>query len=212
MNKPTILYIHGFASGPGMKADLLRKAFPECDVISPTLTGDVAIDNKILGMVWNQYQLTQIEAQECPLFLVGTSLGGFYALGLAARAGFDKFPKIQTTYLINPSFEPHITLRKYLGVPIKNWKTGEPITLEEDSFKQLEHLYDYFTNSQQNLLKDSKLEVFIGEKDDVLTFDNFYKFIQDNGINANYTYEKQDHRFQDISSVIAKLSKEIIYF
>ena len=55
-------------------------------------------------------------------------------------------------------------------------------------------------------------EVFIGEDDKVLTFDNFYKFIQDNGINANYTYSKQDHRFQDISSVIAKLSKEIIYF
>ena len=210
MIKPTILYIHGFASAPGLKADLLRNAFPECDVIAPALTGDVAKDYEILSMVWNQIE--NIKAQGNQLFVVGTSLGGFYALGLAARAGFDNFPKIQTTYLINPSFEPHITLRKYLGVPIKNWKTGEPITLEEDSFKQLEHLYDYFTNSQQNLLKDSKLEVFIGEKDDVLTFDNFYKFIQDNGINANYTYEKQDHRFQDISSVITKLSKEIIYF
>jgi len=204
MNKPTILYIHGFASAPGLKADLLRNAFPECDVIAPALTGNVSEDTGILGMVWNQIE--NIKPQGNQLFVVGTSLGGFYALSLAARAG------IQTTYLINPSFEPHITLRKYLGVPIKNWKTGEPITLEEDSFRQLEHLYDYFTNSQQNLLKDSKLEVFIGEKDDVLTFDNFYKFIQDNGINANYTYDKQDHRFQDISSVITKLSKEIIYF
>ena len=210
MNKPTILYIHGFASAPGLKADLLRNAFPECDVIAPTLTGNVAEDGNILAMVWNQ--LENIKPQSQSLHVVGTSLGGFYALGLAARAGFDKFPKIQTTYLINPSFEPHITLRKYLGVPVPNWKTGEPITLEEDSFRQLEHLYEYITNSQQNLLKDSKLEVFIGEKDDVLTFDNFYKFIQDNGINANYTYDKQDHRFQDISSVIAKLSKEIIYF
>jgi predicted esterase YcpF (UPF0227 family) len=212
MNKPTILYIHGFASAPGLKADLLRNAFPDCDVIAPTLTGDISEDIGILGMVWNQLELAEPQS----LFLVGTSLGGFYALSLAARSGFDnivdKFPKIQTTYLINPSFEPHITLRKYLGVSVKNWKTGDPITLEEDSFRQLEHLYEYFTNSQQNLLKDSKLEVFIGEDDEVLNFDSFYKFIQDNGINANYTYSKQDHRFQDISSVIAKLSKEIIYF
>ena len=209
MIKPTILYIHGFASAPGLKADLLRNAFPECDVIAPTLTGDVSEDIGILGMVWNQ--LENIKPQGNQLFVVGTSLGGFYALSLAARAGFDKFPKIQTTYLINPSFEPHITLRKYLGVPVLNWKTGEPITLEEESFRQLEHLYDYFAKGE-NLLKDSKLEVFIGEDDKVLTFDNFYKFIQDNDINANYTYSKQDHRFQDISSVIAKLSKEIIYF
>ena len=210
MIKPTILYIHGFASAPGLKADLLRNAFPECDVIAPTLTGDVSEDIGILGMEWNQ--LENIKPQGNQLFVVGTSLGGFYALSLAAKAGFQKFPLIQTTYLINPSFEPHITLRKYLGVPVPNWKTGEPITLEEDSFRQLEHLYEYITNSQQNLLKDSKLEVFIGEDDKVLTFDNFYKFIQDNDINANYTYSKQDHRFQDISSVIAKLSKEIIYF
>lgn len=210
MNKPTILYIHGFASTPGLKAELLKNAFPDCDVIAPTLTGSVSKDTEILAMVWNQ--LGNIKPQSQSLFVVGTSLGGFYALSLAARAGFDKFPKIQTTYLINPSFEPHITLRKYLGVSVPNWKTGELITLEEDSFRQLEHLYEYITNSQQNLLKDSKLEVFIGEKDDVLTFDNFYKFIQDNTINANYTYDKQDHRFQDISSVITKLSKEIIYF
>lgn len=210
MIKPTILYIHGFASAPGLKADLLRNAFPECDVIAPTLTGNIAEDINILAMVWNQ--LENIKPQGNQLFVVGTSLGGFYALSLAAKAGFEKFPLIQTTYLINPSFEPHITLRKYLGVPVPNWKTGEPITLEEDSFLQLEHLYEYITNSQQNLLKNSKLEVFIGEKDDVLTFNNLDKFIQDNGINANYTYEKQDHRFQDISSVIAKLSKEIIYF
>jgi len=93
-----ILYIHGFASsGLGEKARVVREYFGE-EAFAPSLSyvPELAVDT-----------LEQI-ARGCrtrnePLHLIGSSLGGFYALYLAERYGLR-------AVLINPSVHPWETL------------------------------------------------------------------------------------------------------
>ena len=98
-----ILYIHGFASsGLGAKAETVREYFGE-EAFAPSLpyVPDLAMDTLI--------QIAE-QAAGCrePLHLIGSSLGGFYALYLAER--FDL-----KAVLVNPSTRPWETLAAHTG-------------------------------------------------------------------------------------------------
>ena len=92
--KKSILYIHGFASGPGQKAKDLQKAFPDHDIVSPQLSGQINLDmfNLKTYLFDKSFDFDAI---------VGTSLGGFYALALRTEAIIN-IP----TYVINPALSP----------------------------------------------------------------------------------------------------------
>ncbi|WP_292657565.1 YqiA/YcfP family alpha/beta fold hydrolase [Nitratifractor sp.] len=98
-----ILYIHGFASsGLGAKAETVREYFGE-EAFAPSLpyVPDLAMDTLI--------QIAeQADRRREPLYLIGSSLGGFYALYLAER--FDC-----KAVLVNPSTRPWETLAAHTG-------------------------------------------------------------------------------------------------
>jgi predicted esterase YcpF (UPF0227 family) len=98
-----ILYIHGFASsGLGAKARTVREYFG-AESLAPSFSHipELAVDT-----------LTQIVEQarhlDEPVGLIGSSLGGFYALRLAERFGLP-------AVLINPSIRPWETLAAQTG-------------------------------------------------------------------------------------------------
>lgn len=95
----TVLYIHGFASsGNTSKVAQLRDILGE-DILAPSLTHNPGPDMKMLmDLVRNNHIKT----------VVGSSLGGFYAILLGEY--FDL-----RLILINPSLEPHKTLVDKLG-------------------------------------------------------------------------------------------------
>lgn len=96
-----IIYLHGFASaGFGTKAQKFLEYFEE-ELITPTLP---TIPNLAIA---NLEQL--IEAflnRDEKVSLIGSSLGGFYALYLANKYNLK-------AVLINPSIYPWITLESY---------------------------------------------------------------------------------------------------
>lgn len=95
MDRP-VLYIHGFASsGRSAKAAVLQAHFPE--VYAPTLSPIPELAVETLE------QFIAALAPRHPL-LVGSSLGGYYALHLAATAGLP-------AVLVNPvtAIEPPLT-------------------------------------------------------------------------------------------------------
>ena len=97
-----IIYIHGFGShGLGSKANAFRSYFKSNgeDFIAPSLSTipDLAIQT-----------LEELIESYDDVKLIGSSLGGFYALYLAQKYGHE-------AVLINPSIYPYITLRKVLG-------------------------------------------------------------------------------------------------
>jgi len=116
----TALYIHGFrSSSQSRKAQQLgawmAEHRPDVRFLCPDLSFDPAA------------ALAQLEAVcgaclPSELTLVGSSLGGFYALVLAERFGCK-------AVLLNPSLRPYETLRAHLGAQT-NLYTGEPFVLE----------------------------------------------------------------------------------
>ncbi len=98
-----ILYLHGFASsGLGAKARSVREYFGE-RVLAPSLPyiPELALDTL-------EQILAQARRLHEPVGLMGSSLGGFYALRLAERHGLP-------AVLINPSVRPWETLAAHTG-------------------------------------------------------------------------------------------------
>jgi len=197
--KSIVIYIHGFASGPGLKADILEKAFPNSKIVAPQLIGHVEEDLVTLKKLVFQYS-----KHNSQIHIVGTSLGGFYALCIAA-SNLVEFhmgnpPKF---YVINPSFSPHETLLKYKDQEVPNYKSGPSVTLINIDFDALKLNKEYM---MKNFKGGIDLNVFIGTKDEVLQFDEFLEFLETvPGLMTNMHYSEQDHRFANIDSVIKSL-------
>jgi predicted esterase YcpF (UPF0227 family) len=115
---PSLVYVHGFrSSSRSRKAMQLRDDLDrhrgECvdfDFVAPDLSVDPA-----RAMVQLAACCRSVPARE--LTLVGSSLGGFYALVLAEQLGCR-------AVFLNPSIRPFDTLAGYLG-PQANFHTGE---------------------------------------------------------------------------------------
>lgn len=94
-----LLYIHGFAStGKTSKTKQLAE-ITGMQVIAPSLTHDPMVDLQLLAHIVESTNVTAV---------VGSSLGGFYALYLAQRYDLR-------VVLINPSLKPYDTLADKLG-------------------------------------------------------------------------------------------------
>jgi len=197
--KSIVIYIHGFASGPGLKAELMKNAFPNSEIIAPQLTGHVVDDLVTLKKLVFQYA-----KHNSQIHIVGTSLGGFYTLCIAA-SNLVEFhmgnpPKF---YVINPSFSPHETLLKYKDKEVPNYKSGPDILLIDSDFTELKIERNYMV---KNFPGGIDLNVFIGTQDEVLVFDEFLVFLEMvPGLMTNMHYSEQNHRFANIDSVIKSL-------
>lgn len=125
---PTLLYIHGFLSSPkSAKAQAtqswLRYHRPQWQYQCPFLSSypgeaQAALD----GLV------TQLDGEE--IYLVGSSLGGFWATYLTERYGFR-------SVLINPAVHPQLRFADLVGQTLDNYHTGEPCILRQQDIDQL---------------------------------------------------------------------------
>ena len=126
MGGALILYLHGFCSSPASwKSRLLAEALAQrglatqfiCPQLSPVpaqAMADVAC--------W-------IEAQDRPVTLVGSSLGGHYANHLAEKYGLK-------AVLINPAAVDRLDLAKFIGEH-QNFHSGERFCFTAEHAAQL---------------------------------------------------------------------------
>ena len=99
-----LIYIHGFGgSGRGVKATLFQKAFSKGPCIAPSLSyvPDLAIQTLC-------ELIETFVARGETVSLIGSSLGGYYALYLSERYALK-------VVLLNPSLYPYKTLTAYVG-------------------------------------------------------------------------------------------------
>ena len=189
--KTTIINLHGFNSGPGAKAEELQNQFPDCEVIAPQLPYDPKQAIELIRGIIDEHI-------ENDIHIVGTSLGAFYAMYLSTY--YNTCDNIYF-YLINTSFEPHATLRRYEGKVISNFKTGEEFETTAQFFDALAILYSRIKNNyDRDCICASTY--FIGTEDEVIDFTNFKEFIHVFGTPYKLHYSKQDHRFSDLSDVV----------
>lgn len=98
-----IIYIHGFgSSGQGGKASALRILLKDQGFIAPSLSTipDLAIATLC--------ELIETFLKQEKVYLIGSSLGGYYSLYLAEKY---RIPAV----LINPAIHPYATLESSLG-------------------------------------------------------------------------------------------------
>ena len=96
----TLMYIHGFGStGNAYKAQLLGKMFPDCRLIAPTFDYARLTPEQVFA------QLKEIVEHESPSLILGSSMGGYYAL--CATALYSG-----VVWCINPVHDILGTIRK----------------------------------------------------------------------------------------------------
>jgi hypothetical protein len=194
--KKVIISIHGFNSGPGKKAEELQNQFPDYVVEAPQLPYDPNQAIEVLTSLVDKYSDTEIH-------IVGTSLGGFYTMYLSVL--YKERDNI-LYYVINPSFEPQVTLQRY-GI-VQNFKTGEYFATTLELFKSFAVMYEHVIENYDTRCIHSS-NYFIGTFDEVLDFSNFKSFIYSMKVPVRMYYSEQDHRYSDISTVVDKLKENM---
>ncbi|OGT71403.1 MAG: esterase YqiA [Gammaproteobacteria bacterium RIFCSPLOWO2_02_FULL_56_15] len=124
----TLLYLHGFLSSPGSSKavqmrDWLAVHRPEIQYQCPFLTPYFGETRKRLeGLV------TELLPE--PVYLMGSSLGGFLATWLAEKYDLR-------AVLINPAVQPSVLDHGYTGVELKNFHTGDTYVLNGSHVSEL---------------------------------------------------------------------------
>ena len=185
----TLCYLHGFASdGGGWKAQALAQFFPQAKIISPDLPANpkaVISSTKPL-----------LEQAERPLFLFGTSLGGFYAYYFSALLHCPAF-------LFNPSLRPHQTLDRGIG----HWTTfkkGRSYTFKREYLDQLATLKD----EADQLIDPNLLYFYLAEDDDILDLSSIPNLFPDAA--ELKWYPNCGHSFSKFEKVLKELKQKTI--
>ncbi|RBQ32074.1 esterase [Arcobacter sp. FW59] len=182
-----IIYIHGFASsGFGGKAQKFKEYFEdEIITISLPTIPNLAIDTleQIIEFSLNK---------EEKVFLIGSSLGGFYSLYLANKYYLK-------AVLINPAVNPWGTLHRYEGVEfVTNYYDNSRFEFTQNHIKSLK-------NYEVNFIENPKNFITLLQKDDeVLDFseaanklENSELIIEEGG---NHSFDGIERYFRKINS------------
>jgi len=180
-----IIYIHGFGgSGVSSKAIILKEKLKKYNFIAPSLSyiPELAIDTlKELIESFLKYE---------KVYLIGSSLGGYYATYLADY--FD-IPAV----LINPAVNPEATLYRYIGKATNFYDNSA----YEWNKKYLETLHKYYVNEikpELYFLLSQKGDELLNYMEGVIKFKDTKSIIENNG----------SHRFEGIEKHV----NNIIHF
>lgn len=101
----TVLYLHGFLSGPGSKKACVLRDLCEAEganYVAPDLNMS---PEDAAALIWSEYEKA---AAVGTVAVAGASLGGFYAAWLAGRTGIR-------AVRLNPAVEPWDIVKLYNG-------------------------------------------------------------------------------------------------
>jgi uncharacterized protein len=155
-----IIYIHGFrSSGDSSKADIMRSAFPESEIFSPTLSPNPEEAIETLQRI--------IRENNDDILLVGTSLGGFYALYLSC---LFRIPCIA----MNPAWQPHVTLKRKIGNHTR-YDSSEPYHFLPEYINKLTEMHATLTSIGK---VPSLLNIYLSTDDEELTFEGLPAMFQ----------------------------------
>lgn len=128
LSMATVLYLHGFLSSPkSTKAQetwrWLARNCPQIVFSCPQLSS------------YPSQAIAQIEAEldalERPIYVIGSSLGGFWATNLVERGLVDK------AVLINPAVDPHTRFDEFKGVPLQSYYSDVTYCLNDKDLQDL---------------------------------------------------------------------------
>ncbi len=189
------LYIHGFNSaGFGNKVDAWRDAFGPASVINPTLPVQPAAAMETLDWL--------VSRLKGPDFcLLGSSLGGFYALNLALR---HQVPAV----LINPAVKDVAQGLAYAKEGITNYKTEEAYAYTDLDSQALESL-ELSAQDWQQL--QGLIYAYLDAEDEVLPAPKIAAFFKEQGL-YSHMFAGGSHRFEHMPEAIADFKTQFKNF
>ncbi|MEL7220293.1 MAG: YqiA/YcfP family alpha/beta fold hydrolase [Bacteroidota bacterium] len=183
----TFLYIHGFNSdGEGWKAQALRRQFPTATVLAPDLPAD---PQQVMALL-NE----QLQGSSPPFYLVGTSLGGFYAYCLSAHYQ-------RPALLFNPSLSPYLTLKGRGIGHFQTWTKQRDYHFQEAYLQQLEAL----KVAAETRIQPQLLRFFLADDDDVLDHSSLPTLYPESDIRW---YSQAGHGFRKFEKILKSAKKE----
>lgn len=179
------LYIHGFGgSGEGYKAKAFRAYFKE-DFLAPSLSyvPDLAI---LTLKEIIEYALQKEEE----VYLIGSSLGGYYTLYLSHIYNLK-------AVLLNPSIYPYKTLKELPGFA-PNFYDNSKFECKKEHLDMLKkYEVDLYVNQQQLLLLCQKGDELLDYKQAVEKLPHARQIIEEGG---NHGFENIESKFETIES------------
>jgi predicted esterase YcpF (UPF0227 family) len=189
-----ILYIHGFNSGPDInRINEFKKRLPNVTVHYPQLDYNPEIAIK---------QLKSYIHKNDTIYVIGTSLGGFYSLYL--NNIFYEYDNIHIIS-INPALFPSIFFEENLNKTFKNYKTQYEFTVTHDYINNIKLLED---NLHLELpQKVSTIDFFVGENDDVINPLEVKKYLLKLNVPFSLSYVKMGHRITNIDFLVNRVKE-----
>jgi predicted esterase YcpF (UPF0227 family) len=183
-----ILYIHGFgSSGEGDKAKIFREYYRKKNVkfLAPSLSFIPELALRTLEEI----------VKNCEdIKLIGSSLGGYYAIFLAKKYNLK-------AVLINPSINPQITLKKVLGEQ-KCYYDGESrFCWDEKHIKMLEYFKVNNPPKENLLLLSQKGDETLDYTEAVNYLDGAKMVIQEGG---NHSFSGIARYFETIEEFLGE--------
>lgn len=176
-----VLYLHGLgSSGNSSTVSNLRQALKlqsneDVEVIAPTYNPESA-------SAWRNF----VELADSVDVVVGTSLGGYHALQLAAH------DVIASYVVINPCYDPREMLRKYVGQELPNYCEADAMT---DRFTDYERRQ--FQAVNMPAAPHQPITWIVGVNDDLIDPEGQYQFADQIGCDVIDT--DWGHRVEDAS-------------
>jgi len=194
-----IILLHGFNSGPGQKAEEINAYLKEYhldadyELIAPQLSHEPkeAIDeiNRLIE-----------EHRTGTIFVVGTSLGGFYTNYFRAKFRDERV----VAHAINPSWRPTQTLLPAKDTVQENFKTGEKWIFTSVYMDQLEE-FEHFVLTNLKNYKGNRYAIHLATEDELLNFDELRLYMEENEVNPDLYFYETDHRFGNIKEVMERM-------
>jgi uncharacterized protein len=177
-----IIYIHGFgSSGFGGKATLFKEYF-EDEVLTPSLSYVPSLAINTLEQL-----IELLLAKDETVGLVGSSLGGYYAIYLANKYDLK-------AVLINPAVYPYKTLDK-IGMA-RNYYDGTSFEVTVAHINQLKGLEVEMIKNQKNFI------TLLQTDDEVLDYTQAEEKLCDSELIIE---EGGNHSFENIESYFRKI-------
>ena len=182
-----IIYIHGFASsGFGSKPQKFKEYFEdEIMTLSLPTIPNLAVDTleQIIEAFLNK---------EEDVFLVGSSLGGFYALFLANKYDLK-------AVLINPAVNPWGSLDRFEGVDfVTNYYDNSRFEFNQNHIKSLKNYEVNFIKNPENFI------TLLQEDDEVLDFTEAATKLEETELiieeGGSHSFENIERYFRKINS------------
>lgn len=170
-----ILYIHGFMSSPlSHKAKLtkhfLAQQYPDICYHCPQLNEN---PSDAISRLEKIIESSNLELSNNEWFLIGSSLGGYYATYLSERY------KLKAV-LVNPAIKPYELLKNYIGEQ-KNYHTDEIVNVKPSYMDELKAIEQEKITKKNYLLMAQTGDEVLDYQQAVDKFKNCQQLIEQGG-------------------------------